>query len=169
MMAGGLLAKAAVGLIGLAVVVGAVAPRPETDGRTRPKQGDRSPLANTITLEVPVGDPAAHLTVVDESGRVLAILTRWFDGRIGLVARNGGGAGVCCWLKAGAGTAHVNLFGTARQTVIDVQPDGTAKAFAGNLSGRLEPSGDPRRCGQGKERRLTDAARVARSHPERPD
>jgi hypothetical protein len=140
MTAGGLLAKAAVGFIGLAVVVGAVAPQPEADQRTRSKQGAQAPPANMIMLEVPEGELSGRLTVVDRSGRVLATLTLRYDGEFGFVARPGSGAGACCWFQDGASTALVNLFGTARRTLIDVQPDGTSKTSAGDLSERLERS-----------------------------
>ena len=136
MTAGGLFGRGLVGFLGLAMVVGAVSPpaRPRTHERGSARR--RTPSANRITLNVPEGQPAGSLTMVDESGRELAVLTRGRSGEIGFVTRSPGGAGVCCWLRE-AGTAFVSLIGTAGETFIEVQPlMASAKTSAGDLSGR---------------------------------
>jgi len=137
--------RPAVGLIGLAVLVGAVAPLPGPEGRTRLDRGARSPLGDTITLEVPGGEVGRTLTVVDESGRELARLTRWKDGGFAVSARRDGAPGVYCWLPDGPGTAKVNLFGTSRGSRLAVQPDGTVKSFDSDVSERHRPSEDSTR------------------------
>ena len=168
MTVGGLFGRAMVGFLGLAMVVGAVAPLPDPDARTGSGPGRRTPSANRITLNVPEGQSAGSLTMVDESGRELAILTRGRSGEIGFVTRSPGGAGVCCWLRE-AGTAFVSLIGTAGETFIEVQPDGTAKTSKGDLSGRPRCSGEPRRRGEGEGHGPTGAALVARPRPDRPE
>jgi hypothetical protein len=166
--AGGLVGRVAVGFLGIAMVVGAVAPQPDPPGRTRSESASRALSANRITLNVPEGQAAGSLTMVDESGRELAILTRGRSGEIGFVTRLRGGAGVCCWLKE-AGTAFVSLIGTARETFIEVQPDGTATTSAGALSGRPRCSADEDQCAQGPEEGLNGRAWTARPRPESPE
>ena len=153
--AGVWIGRSAVGFVGLAVVVGAMVPRPEADGRI----SRSSDLAeSTVTLGAPEGQ-AGRLSVVDEAGRELAVLTRWSDGEVGVVARCGA-VGVCCWLKEAAGTAFVNLIGKERETHIEVQPDGTMKAATGGLSGHPQGHG-PRPDGP---RAMNPRARTAMIH-----
>lgn len=135
--AGVLIGKSAVGFVGLAVVVGSMVPRPEADARI---SGSRDLAANTVTLGVPEGQAAARLSVVDEAGSELAVLTRWSDGELGFVARCGA-PGVCCWFKQATGAAFVNLIGKERETRIEVRPDGTAKAATGGLPGHEQGTG----------------------------
>ncbi len=63
--AGGLVGRVAVGFLGIAMVVGAVAPQPDPPGRTRSESASRALSANRITLNVPEGQAAGSLTMVD--------------------------------------------------------------------------------------------------------
>jgi hypothetical protein len=139
---GGLFGRAVVGVVGLMVIVGAMLPHQEPTART-PSETAGPPFANRVTLTIPEGESARSLSIIDESGRELALLTRWNDGGVALAARRPGGPGVCFWLKESGGTAFLNLIGSARETHIDVQPDGTVTIPGVDISGQLQPSGPP--------------------------
>ena len=59
-------------------------------------RGDDDPELNekTVTLRAPAGSIAKHLTLVDESGRELVIVTRWTYGATTVVSRSRDGASV---------------------------------------------------------------------------
>ena len=145
---GGLVGKAAVGFLGLIIVVGAFVPQPETVGRARPEPGDPAQSAITVTLRIPEGEPAGHVTVVNATGRELATVTYWYDGHSAVVARRDGGAGVSSHLTA-KGTAFVRLIGTARQTCFDVRTDGSLSLSEGDPPTGFHPSRNPGRTGKG--------------------
>jgi hypothetical protein len=125
---GRLLAKAAVGLVGL-VIVAALVPHPEPEARERSESGEPTGLANSVLLRVPAGEQAGHLSVVDEQGRELAVLTRWRNGQTSLVASRHGGASLGCYLNTD-GVTSLELLGSAQQTTIEVRPDGITRTMA---------------------------------------
>ncbi len=124
--AGGLLAKAALGFIGLAMIVGWYAPPPERAAAAASPPGDPDGAAMTVTLHVPEGAMAKHLTVVDGSGRELAILTHWISGMTTVAALRSHGAGVSYNLNTD-GSARMLVQGTERVTLVDAERDGTTR------------------------------------------
>lgn len=122
--AGGLLARAALPFIGLAILFGwnALPPNPVVTASSQP--GDSTPTAITVTLPVPEGPMAKHVRVVDASGRELAILTHRMTGMITVMSRRTGGAGVSYVLNTD-GSANLLVEGPARVTLIGARPDGT--------------------------------------------
>lgn len=123
--AGGLLARAALGLIALAILIGWNGPMPET-ASSRPD--DPADTATTVTLRVPDGALAKHLTVVDATGRELAILTHWISGITTVVSRRRDRAGVSYLLNPD-GSARLRVSGTARETLIDADREGTTRVL----------------------------------------
>lgn len=128
----GLFGRSLIALVGLSVVGGAVVPWHEPEGRTGAEPGATSPDTSTITLTIADGEAARSLTVVDESGRELAALTRWRNGTIGLSARRDGGTGIWSGIRE-SGETFANLVGTTRQTFVEARPDGTAKSTVSDL------------------------------------
>jgi hypothetical protein len=128
----GLLGKAAVGLVGVMIVIGAVVPVPWTDPQARSGQVDPARAAGTVVLTVPEGRPAGTLTVVDASGRELATLTHWRNQNIAVLATRRDGARVSCFLKA-QGSAVLLLAGAKRQTRIELEPDGATRACLSDI------------------------------------
>jgi hypothetical protein len=122
--AGGLLARAALGFIGLAILIGWSAPPPDPAATVSSQRGDPTQTAMTVTLRVPEGAMAKHLRVVDASGRELAILTQWMAGMTTVMSRCDGGAGVSYSLNTD-GSANLLVEGPARVTLIGAKPDGT--------------------------------------------
>jgi hypothetical protein len=122
--AAGLLARAALGFIGLAILIGWNAATPDPFAAASSQPGDPTQTAMTVTLRVPEGAMAEHLRVVDASGRELAVLTHWMTGMTTVVSRRDGGAGVSYVLNTD-GSANLLVEGTARVTVIGTKPDGT--------------------------------------------
>jgi hypothetical protein len=145
---GSLVGRAAVGLIGLLIAVGAFVPPDEPASRAPSEPGDPAPSAISVTLRIPEGEPAGHVKVVDATGRELATVTRWYNGDVAVVARPGAGVGVYSYLNVN-GSADVSVIGKARQTDIDAQPDGTAKVSVGNVPPGFNAFGEPRTTDQG--------------------
>ncbi len=167
--AGGLLARAAVGFIGLTILIGwNASPEPAATAPSQP--GDPTQTAMTVTLRVPEGALAKHLSVVDASGRELVFLTHWISGMTTVVSGRGGGAGVSYHLNTD-GSANLRVDGTTRTTVLRAERDGTTRvshegvptrvtgpAAAGRPRGRPGPS--PRR---GRRSRRPGRGRSPRS------
>jgi hypothetical protein len=140
MAAVGLLGKVAVGFVALIVLVGAVLPSPSAspDARARSESGGRKPPSDAVVLRVPDGEPAGHLTVVDAAGREIAKLTHWSNGHTAVVTRRDVGPTVGYYHKA-EGWVGVLVSGTAGETRIEVESDGTTKASASDPSGFINP------------------------------
>jgi hypothetical protein len=176
---GGLLAKAAVGLVGLAIVA-VLVPRPQPEARERSESGDPAGPANSVLLRVPEGAQAGHLSVIDEHGRELAVLTRWRNGETSLLAGRNGGVSLGWYLNTD-GISSLELIGSAQQTGIEVRPDGIIRAMVRDARGLPGPvtapgSGAPDRPGSGGSAvgasgdeasalSVTSAASADRSHP----
>ena len=131
--AGSLLGKAAVGFVGILVIAGAVVPVAGPDRRSRSDGVDPLLAGDTVVLTVPEGNLSRTLTVVDESGRELATLTHWTNDDTAIIAPGRDGAGMGCYLNA-RGSTVVLLAGTARQTRIESEPDGTTKTAVRDIS-----------------------------------
>jgi hypothetical protein len=123
--AGALLAKAALGFVVIMGIFAMVAPPPGPDAGARPDPAGSVASSSTVTLRVPEGELAGTLNVVDASGRELAILTYFSDGDLVLVARRNGAA-ASVWLRD-QGTPSVQMSGTSRATIVEMEPDGTTK------------------------------------------
>jgi hypothetical protein len=176
---GGLLAKAAVGLVGL-VIVAALLPHPQPEARERSESGDPAGPASSVLLRVPEGEQAGDLSVVDEQGRELAVLTRWRNGQTSVVARRNGGVSLGCYIEA-KGVTNLELIGSAQQTSIEVRPDGVTRTMARDAWGWPGPvpvpgGGAPARPGSGGSAvgasgdeasalSVTNAGSADRSHP----
>jgi hypothetical protein len=119
---GGLFLRVLAGLVGL-IAVAAFVPFPKPDSRARSESGEPAWPGETVTLRIPEGELAGHMTVVDESGRPLAVLSRWRNGAASVVANRSGDLAVGCHFTA-KGTACMELIGAARQASIDFSPDG---------------------------------------------
>jgi hypothetical protein len=132
--AAGLLTKAALGLLGLVLLIGWDAPPPRT--AAAPVRPD-VPAAMTVALRVPEGGPARHLTVVDESGRELATLTLWASGMRTVVSRSG--AIVVCTYLGTDGSARTHMATTAGITVVEAGPGGTSRVSERDTATELEP------------------------------
>jgi hypothetical protein len=129
---------------------------------------------------VPEGEQAGHLSVVDERGRELAVVTRWRNGQTSLVASRNGGVSLGCYLNTD-GVTSLELLGSAQQTAIEVRPDGITRTMARDawrLPGPVPApgSGAPARPGTGGSAvgasgdeasalSVTTAASADRSHP----
>lgn len=124
--AGSLLARAALGFLGLTILIGwnAVPPEPAATAPSRPD--DPTQTATTVMLRVPAGALAKHLSVVDASGRELAFLTHWISGMTTVVSCRSGGAGVSYHLNTD-GSANLRVDGNARVTMIRAEADGTTR------------------------------------------
>ncbi len=128
-VAGGLVARAAlsfIGFIGLAIITAAIATPPEPSAWSSCQPVDPSQAEMTVAMRVPEGQRAKHLTVVDGSGRRVAILTVWTSGAITVASHREGGAGVSYHLHDD-GSASLRLDGTARVALIRAKPDGTTE------------------------------------------
>ena len=125
----GLLGRAAVWLVAPVVISIVVAPPPGWDDRTRSEPDDPARPADAVTLRVPKGAPAGHLTVVDESGRELATLTHLTNGDTAIVARRRDGVSVGCYLNA-RGAAILEVIGRAGRAGVEARPDGTTTISA---------------------------------------
>ena len=89
-------------------------------------------------LQVPEGALAKHLTVVDASGRELAILTHWISGMTSVVSRRSDETGVSYILNSN-GTATMLVRGTARVTTINAQKDGKTRVSHRVVPTRVNP------------------------------
>jgi hypothetical protein len=136
--AGGLLARAALGFIGLAILIGLSTPPPEPAATASSQPDDPTRTAMTVTLRVPEGALAKHLSVVDASGRELAFLTHWISGMTTVVPCRSGGAGVSYHLNAD-GSANLRVDGTARATLIRAEPDGTTEVSPRDVRPGVSP------------------------------
>jgi hypothetical protein len=134
--------KAVVAFIGLMTVIAAVVPTPEPASGTQSEPGDPAQSTSTVTLRVPEGEPAGHMTVVDATGRELATVTHWYNGDVAVVARRDAGASVASYLNAN-GSTDVRVSGTARWTDIEAKPDGTAKVSFEDVPSGANPPREP--------------------------
>ena len=132
--AAGLLTKVALGLLGLALLIGWDAPPPRT---AAPPVRPDDPAAMTVALRVAEGGPARHLTVVNESGRELATLTLWASGMRTVVSRSG--AIVVSTYLGADGSARTHMATTAGMTVVEARPDGTSRVSERDAATELEP------------------------------
>jgi hypothetical protein len=126
---GGLVARAAlsfIGFIGLAIITAAIATPPEPSASSSCQPVDPSQAEMTVVMRVPQGQRAKHLTVVDGSGRRVAILTLWTSGAITVASHREAGAGVSYHLHDD-GSANLRLDGTTRVALIRAKPDGTTE------------------------------------------
>ena len=89
-------------------------------------------------LRVPDGETAGHLTVVDAAGREIARLTHWSSGHTAVVTRRDVGPTVGYYHKA-EGWVGVLVSGTAGETQIHVEPDGTTRSSASDPSRFINP------------------------------
>jgi hypothetical protein len=128
--AGSLVARAALRfiglLIGLAIITAAIATPPEPSASSSCQPVDPSQAEMTVVMRVPEGQLAKHLTLVDGSGRRVALLTVWTSGVISVVSRREGGAGVSYQLNDD-GSADLQVDGTARVALIRARRDGTTE------------------------------------------
>ena len=85
------------------------------------------------------GAHASHLTVVDESGRELAVVTRWISGMTTVVSPRRGRLGVGYHLGTD-GSASVCVQGRERVILPDARADGTPGISRGDLPSRRRPS-----------------------------
>jgi hypothetical protein len=122
-------------LIGLAIITAVIATPPEPSASSSCQSVDLSQAEMTVVMRVPEGRLAKHLTVVDGSGRRVALLAVWTSGAITVVSRREGGAGVSYQLNDD-GSANLQVDGTARVALIRAKPDGTTE-----LTHRLEMRG----------------------------
>jgi hypothetical protein len=168
-----MLVRVTVGFVGLAIIVGVSLPprgsdgrmRADPDGRMRADPDGAAHPRTVAVLKVAEGESSGTLTVVDESGRQLAALTRLPNGNLAVVSRRGG-AGVAFWLNEGQGTASVCLTGTSWQTRLMVHPDGTTETCEANVPVYPVPPGDPRSDGRRGARDLGVEARVTLTKPD---
>jgi hypothetical protein len=126
--AGSLLAKGVLGFVGLSIVIGWSTPPPQPVATASPQPGDPAQTSMAITLRVPEGAISKHVTILDETGRELAVVTHWITGLTTVVSRRDGGAGICCALNVD-GTARLRVDGTSRATQIDAEQDGTSQVY----------------------------------------
>jgi hypothetical protein len=127
--AGGLLARVALSFnrfIGLAIIIAVIATPPEPSASSPCQPVDPPQAEMTVVMQVPEGQRAKHLTVVDGSGRRVAILTVWTSGAITVASHREGGAGVSYHLHDDS-SASLRLDGTARVALIRAMPDGTTE------------------------------------------
>jgi hypothetical protein len=122
--AGTLLVRAAVGFIGLAIIVNWTESPPGTGAKASYQAGDPPQNSTRVALQVAEGELAQHVTVVDPSGRELAIVTCWYSGDITVVSNHSDRTGASYHLYTN-GSVRMRVAGTARVTLIDAEPDGT--------------------------------------------
>ena len=133
-----LLVKVAVCLVGLIMLIGAVIPSSPPEGRIGSGAGGAARPRTTVVLSVPEGHPAAYLVVVDASGRELATLTHWANGRTALTTRHHVGP-TLGYHRDAAGSLDLLVTGSAAETQIRVRPDGTTKTAASEPSRFINP------------------------------
>jgi hypothetical protein len=121
--AGGLLTRTALGFIGLTIVFSWYAPSSGTAARSPSEAADPDPTARTVMLRVPDGAAAAHLTIVDASGRELAVVTKWRPCGTSVVSRQSGGTAVSYHLNVD-GSAKVRVQGATRATLFEAESNG---------------------------------------------
>ena len=138
MAAGGLLARVALGCLGFTMLLGWIAPSPRPAATTSSGPGDPARVAMTVALRVPEGAHASHLTVVDESGRELAVVTRWISGMTTVVSPRRGRLGVGYHLGTD-GSASVCVQGRERVILPDARADGTPGISRGDLLPAVAP------------------------------
>jgi hypothetical protein len=131
------LVKLAVGLVGLIVVAALISPA-QSEAPARSEAIDSARHTDSVILLVPEGEQAGHLSVVDEEGRELALLSRLRDGRVIVVANRGGrgGLSLACSIE-GDGAASLEFIGAVRHTSIDIQPDGGMRTIERDSLRRL--------------------------------
>ena len=126
MTAVGLFARAALGFVGLSILIAWACPPPGPSATAATPPGDPSPAGTTVTLRVPDGALAKHLRVVDATGRELIDLTYWVSGSTTVVSGRRDGAGVSYHLNDD-GSASLLVEGTARAARIETRRDGTTR------------------------------------------
>jgi hypothetical protein len=134
----GLLGRAAMGLLGLMVILGTITPLPEPGTRARSEPDAPGCPADRVVLTVPEGRLVANLIVVDATGREIATVTRCYNGDIAMVANRAGGASVSSYLHA-KGRAVLVVTGSARRARIEAESDGTTKTSMSDVPPILEP------------------------------
>jgi hypothetical protein len=149
------LARAALGLLGLTILIGWNAPTPEPAASASSRRGDLPQTPRTVTLGVPEGALATNVTVVDASGRELAVVTRWLSGTTTVVSRRDGGVGVSYHLH-GDGSARMRMAGSEKVSVIDGRPDGTAQVAEISIA----PCGSPEISSRIRARDCESSGRV---------
>ncbi len=117
----GRLARATLGLLGIAAVVGLLARAPARDNQA--SSDDPIQPATRVVLTVPEGKMTGDLVIVDPSGRELATLTRWYNDDTAVVIGRGTGPRVSVHVS-GTGRTSLLVRGSARQTRICTRPDG---------------------------------------------
>ena len=135
--------RVALGFVGVAVIAGAFARPPGSDAPGRSESGDTASPTKLVTLRLPEGEPAAHVTVVDESGRELAVVSRWRNGTSAVAAHSGDGIELGCYFNVD-GTASCELAAASRRTTLHIKPDGTVTAAQGP-AGTTRPAPAPNR------------------------
>lgn len=138
MALGGQLVKVAMGLVGLIVLVGAVVPSSPPDGRPGSGPGAAVRPGNTVVLSIPEGRPAGNLVVVDASGRELATLTHWANGRTAVITRHRIGPTVG-YHRDASGSVDLLVTGSAGEAQIRVRSDGATKTTASEPSHFINP------------------------------
>ena len=138
MAAGSLFAKLVVGLLMIAIAIGAggllpLADVPRSSGAVDRPSGATS---DTVTMEVPPGALAKHLTVVDTTGRELAVLTFWISGTTTVVSARDDGANVSYNLN-GNGSVNLRVEGTEQVTLIDAESDGKTRVLQRDVAVRV--------------------------------
>jgi hypothetical protein len=137
----GLFLKVWAVLVGFAVVA-AFVPSPAPDSGPRSERVGPALSGETVTVRIPEGELAGHLTVVDESGRPLAVLSCWRNGMASVTANRGGDVAVGCFFTA-EGTACLELIGAVRQASIDFTPAGDLRVAQTVRGGRVHPASAP--------------------------
>ena len=137
--------RMALGFVGVAVIAGAIAGPPESDAPAGSDSGEGARPTNVVSLRIPEGEPAAHVTVVDESGRELAVVSRWRNGTAAIAARRDNGIDVGCYFNVD-GTASCEFAAPSRRTTLHIKPDGTVAATRGSAgTPRPAPASDRER------------------------
>jgi hypothetical protein len=134
--AGSLIGRAALGFIGFTILIGWNTPPPEPAATASFQPSDPAQTAMTVTLRVPEGAMAKHLSVVDASGRELAFLTHWISGMTTVVSGRDGGVGVSYHLNTD-GSTNLRVDGMAKATLIHAQPDGTIQVSPRDILPRV--------------------------------
>ena len=134
--------RVALAFVVVGLIAGATLGPREPNTPPRPESGDLAGSTNAVILRVPEGGTASHLTLLDESGREVAVLSRWRDGALSLAAHRGGGRGLGYHLKIDD-TTRLDLFVAVRMTTVLARPDGsvTTRTEASSPS-RPAPSPD---------------------------
>jgi hypothetical protein len=136
---GGLAARTLVGFVGLVVIVGPLIPAegPATGSRSDPGDPARSPI--TVTLRIPGGEQVGHVMVVDETGRELAIVSRWRDGQLAVVSRRNGEEGATSVIYARKQTVLRSFDATGHVDLV-ARPGEPPKFIVQTRSHRPDPS-----------------------------